>query len=246
MPRRRGWLAHDVVGRETPGQGGAALSESSVITGMTRPRPRVDRLRIVLDDATELELAEELVLEAGLAEGLRVSRVLLEELERRDEGYQARDAALRLLSHRARSARELARRLARKGFPETVVAATVAAMQERGYLDDEAYAAAFVRDRLRLRPRGRRRLAAELRARGVAPGTADRAIEETFEEADVSEPELAAQAAAAWAARNAVPGPGEDRDVRLKARRRLYGYLSRRGFDPDAVRRAVSGVFPDN
>lgn len=216
------------------------------IQKIRRPRPAVDRLRLVLDDGLELDLAEELVLEAGLHEGDAVDRALLVELEARDEVFRARDAALNLLAHRARSTRELERRLARKGFSGDAIQRTIVAMEERGYLDDDAFAAAFVRDRLRFRPRGRRRLRAELRAKGVAPATAEAAVERTFEEAEVSESELAVRAAEAWAARNTLPDPDDDRETRQRARQRLYGYLSRRGFTPDAVREAMASVLRDD
>lgn len=222
------------------------MSQRPTIQKIRRPRPRVDRLRLVLDDGAELDLAEELILEAGLREGEAVDRALLVELEARDEVFRARDAALNLLAHRARSTRELERRLARKGFSEDAVQRTIAAMEERGYLDDAAFAAAFVRDRLRLRPRGRRRLNAELRAKGVPPGTAEEAVERTFDEAEVSEAQLAVRAAEAWAARNTVPDADQDRDARQRARQRLYGYLSRRGFAPDAVREAMASVLEDD
>jgi SOS response regulatory protein OraA/RecX len=35
----------------------------------------------------------------------------------------------------------------------------------------------------------------------------------------------------------------EGSDAKLKARRRLYAYLARRGFLPDAIRAAVADVF---
>ena len=51
---------------------------------------------------------------------------------------------------------------------------------------------------------------------------------------DVSELELARAAVAKWARRS-----GEDRE---KARRRLYGFLSRRGFGGDTVRQVMEEI----
>ncbi|HSH44921.1 MAG TPA: RecX family transcriptional regulator, partial [Longimicrobiales bacterium] len=123
----------------------------------------------------------------------------------------------------------------------------VAWLDERGYLDDDAFAQAFVRDRLRLRPRGRLGLIRELRRKGVDEDVAERAVGDVMAEEDVDERTLAAEAAEAWARKNrrVLRRAGRSREDRLRANRRLYGHLARRGFAPDAVRAAIDGVLGD-
>ena len=111
-------------------------------------------------------------------------------------------------------------------------------------MDDAAVAAALVRERLRHRPRGEARLIAELREKGVAPDVAHETIARVFEAEEVSDTALAREAAAAWLARQnpavrealGSQAHGPERD---KARRRLYGYLARRGFRGDALTEAM-------
>lgn len=213
------------------------------------PHPRLERARIHVDDddRPRLELALDLLLRAGLAVGDTVDDARLAQLEREDEVYRARDAALRLLSHRPRSVSELRQRLERRDIAAPAVESTMAWLDERGYLDDRAFAEAFVRDRLRLRPRGRRGLIQELRRKGVDPETAEHATTAVLTEEAVDEVELAADAARAWARKNAstVTGAARSGEDRQRARRRLYGHLGRRGFDPAAVRSAVDAVLGD-
>lgn len=214
-----------------------------------RQHPRRERVRIYVegDDAPRAELALDLVLRSGLAPGDELSQGRLAALEQEDEGYRARDAALNLLSHRARSRAELRCRLARKEISQPVIDQTVAWLDERGYLDDEAFAEAFVRDRLRLRPRGRVGLIRELRRKGVDEDTASGAVERVMKDEEVDEHGLAADAAEAWVRRNrrVLRRAGRSREDRQKASRRLYGHLARRGFAPDAVRAAMDGVLGD-
>ena len=153
-----------------------------------------------------------------------------------DGSGKARDAALSLLSHRARSAAELTRRLRRKGFDGEVAEETVGRLGELGMVDDAAFAESFVRDRVRLRPQGKRRLASELRARGVDAETASAAIGEVMEGENATELDLARAAAA-----RGKPRPGEDP---ARARRRLHGFLARRGFGGDAVRAVLREKLP--
>jgi regulatory protein len=237
---------HDFAGGAMKGQAHEDLDMPRI--AKLQRLPRSGRVQVVLDDGRTWTLAEELVLEAGLHAQDAVDPALLADLERRDEPYRARDAALALLSYRARSTAELRRRLLQKGFGPDIADRCVDEMRARGYLDDGAFAEAFVRDRLRLRPRGRRRLVAELRAKGVEPDTAAGAVARALEEAGATEQDLALEAARAGAARHrgtvrgAAPGPR----ARSRARRSLYGYLGRRGFAPDAVHTALRDVFRED
>ncbi|HEU4557565.1 MAG TPA: regulatory protein RecX [Longimicrobium sp.] len=201
------------------------------ITAIQPQKLRADRVNVHVDGEFRLELAAEFVVTEHLHVGDEVDEARLAALEEKDSAWKARDAALSLLSHRARSQTELKRRLKRKGFEEETADATVARLSDLGVVDDAAFAESFVRDRVRLRPHGKRRLAAELRANGVDADTARAAIDDVMEREDASEAELARAAAARWKTR-----PGEEPG---KARRRLQGFLARRGFGGEVVRQVV-------
>jgi regulatory protein len=202
------------------------------ITALQPHARNPERVHVHVDGQPRLTLSAELVLTLGVRLGDEVDEARLEELERRDQPWRAREAALTLLSYRPRSAEELRRRLARKGFDAEVVEECVEALGNVGVVDDAAFAETFVRDRVRLRPQGARRMRQELRAKGVDAETASAAIAEVMEVEDASEVDLARAAAARW-----KPRPGEERD---RARRRLHGFLARRGFGGDAVRTVLA------
>jgi regulatory protein len=201
------------------------------ITAIQPQKLRADRVNVHVDGEFRLALAAELVVTEHLHVGDEIDDARLKALEAGDHGWKARDAALSLLSHRARSATELKRRLKRKGFEAETADSAVERMEELGMVNDASFAESFVRDRVRLRPHGRRRMKAELRAKGVDEATARAAIDEVMEREDASETELARAAAARW-----KPRAGEEPD---RARRRLQGFLARRGFGGEAVRQVV-------
>lgn len=204
------------------------------ITALDPQISRPDRVNLHLDGEFRMALAADVVFAEHLHVGDDLSDERLAEVVRNDQAWRAREAALVLLSYRARSAAELRRRLAEKGFPADVAEACVAALVEKGVVDDSAFAEVFIRDRVRMRPHGRRRLASELRAKGVDRGTALSAIDAVMEREETGDLELARRAAAKW-----HPHAGEDP---RKARRRLHGFLARRGFDPDAVHTVMDEV----
>ncbi|HSU17903.1 regulatory protein RecX [Longimicrobium sp.] len=201
------------------------------ITAIEPQKLHPERVNVHVDGAFRLALAAELVVAERVRVGDEVDDERLAALEAKDRGWKARDAALSLLSYRSRSATELTRRLRRKGFEDELAEATVERLGEMGMVDDAAFAESFVRDRVRLRPQGRRRIASELRAKGVDAETARDAIAGVMEREGATELDLARAAAARW-----KPRPGEDP---AHARRRLQGFLARRGFGGDAVREVV-------
>ena len=215
-----------------------------VITRLEPLRPRGLRVRIHLDpprpeDAPPLEVALEAVERLELGVGDSLPRPRLAALQEADAGIRVRDAALNLLSYRARTRTELRRKLREKGFDADRIEACLDRLESQGLVDDAEVAAAHVRDRLRLKPRGRVRLRSELRAKGVARGVADDVVERVLEDEEVTEADLARRAADRWVARQSdatlAALVGDDRDEAQKVRRRLYGWLGRRGFRGQAL-----------
>jgi regulatory protein len=204
------------------------------ITAIKPQRNHAERVNVHVDGEFRFALALELAYGSGLHVGDEITEEQLLKLERKDQRWKAREACLNLLSFRARTATELQRRLREKGYPDEVAEETVAELEKRGLVNDASFAESFVRDRVRLRPRGKRRLVQELRAKGVDADTAREVIGEVMEEEDVSELELAREAASKWS-----PRRGEEP---LRARRRLYGYLARRGFGGEVVRQVMDEV----
>lgn len=194
-----------------------------------------------LDRGEAFEVALEAVQRVGLGVGDALSSERQRELLDVDADVRVREAALNLISYRARGRVELERKLRQKGFVPARVDACVDRLEERGLVDDAAVAAAFVRDRLRHRPKGRVQLTSELRAKGIATEIAEDVVHEVFEEEETTDTALAAEVAEGWVARQspdlleALLSQEWTRE-RERAHRRLRNYLGRRGFRGEALR----------
>jgi regulatory protein len=141
------------------------------------------------------------------------------------------ERALRLLSVRPRSRRELEVRLRGAGFETDEVQAELARLEAVGLVDDEAFARAVVEHELTVRRSGRRAVVSRLASRGVGRDT----IEAALQEQDASAPadaERALELALSRAPRLARVGPEQ-------AFTRLVGFLARRGYDPSVARSAA-------
>jgi regulatory protein len=100
---------------------------------------------------------------------------------------KAQKKAYRLLALRAHSEKELRAKLLAGGFAEKVVAGVIEKCRELGYLNDGNYARQRARELAVNRLAGDRRIAADLRERGIAESIGREAIagvrEELSEEA---------------------------------------------------------------
>ena len=157
---------------------------------------------------------------------------------------RVREAALNLLSYRMRTRSELKRRLRQKDFRPARIDLCLDQLEAKGFLNDEAAAAAFIRDRLRHRPRGKARLSSELRSKGLDADITNRVINDVFENDGTDDLLLARQVAEGWLRRQNQDTVKTLADTahsqsREKVRRRLYGHLTRRGFRGDALRTAI-------
>ncbi len=142
------------------------------------------------------------------------------------DAAKAKAVAYELLARRPWTKKELTERLRRRGAPAAIAAELVAELEVSGYVDDRAFARGWAESRARQRALGRQRIAAELRAKGVAQELIEAALSETFGE--VSE-----EAQALAVARRRLPALLK-RDPR-KAAARLRDHLLRRGFPSEVV-----------
>ncbi len=206
------------------------------VTGLRPSGGDRDRLRVEVDGRREGELPAARAERMGLREGRSLSAEELDRLRSEVHRREAVDAALDYLSYRPRSEAELERKLRGKDFSDDAVRHAVERCRELGYVDDLAFARSHVRDRVRLKPRGVRRLRAELRQKGIDDETAGEAIRRAFREAGVTERELLERAAEKkWEELE-----GEDP---VRERRRFRSYLARRGFPYALIREVESELF---
>ena len=106
-----------------------------------------------------------------------------------DPGIVLMAASAALLGIRARTTHELRTRLAALGYPTDLIEETIERLGVLGYLDDEAYARAWVASRDRARPRGATALRRELLRQGLGRDLADA----TLRERDGMSPRAAAE-----------------------------------------------------
>lgn len=142
--------------------------------------------------------------------------------------------AFKLLGYRQRSQRELGQRLALKGFAQPIADKVVNKLRESNYIDDAALA-----ENLRIQAEETKHLGLMgarqyLRKRGIGSDEANEALE------GYNENEGAASLVRKKYNKTLKNCPPQI------ARRRLIGYLSRRGFSYDTVRKTLEAFFKED
>jgi regulatory protein len=201
-----------------------------------REHPRKPgRYEIVLDGDQKLTVSVELIAELKLKPGRVLSPAELARLEAGARAVACYDKALATLGARARSTADLTRWLKTKEFSDAEIAPVVEKLTALGLLDDREYARSFARSRLApSRGFGPRRVAAELARKGVPRQVVDEILAEHVRERDLESQdaverggdhgETAVEIAAAKKLKSLAKLEPAVR------KRRLYGYLARRGF----------------
>ncbi len=160
------------------------------------------------------------------------------------------EAAAAFLAVRSRSVDETRKRLVHLGYPAGIVEQVLERLVEIGYLDDEAFARAWVESRDRARPRGAVALRRELQRKGVPDDVIARVLEERSEAAtstvagtgdDSIDPDRTAALRLLERRASTLRREADPRRRRQKA----YALLARNGFAPDVCHEVAATVAED-
>lgn len=142
----------------------------------------------------------------------------------------AKRIVFRFLKFRPRSEKEVVDKLADKGFTPGTIDPAMEFFRTKKFLDDQMFARGWITSRLK-KPFGMTRIRRELKQKGIS----DEIINQETPLALLEYDEVAA--AAELAKHRLAKYKGIDK---LKAKRRIYEYLIRRGFGFNTVARVVN------
>lgn len=135
------------------------------------------------------------------------------------------------LARRARTYREMVLYLQRKEYEQDIIDTVMANLEERGFIDDTAYAIDFTTLRLKHKPEGRRAMVRSLMKRGIEQGLISTVLDDIY--ADVDETALAQRILEKRGRR-----PASDTE---KEKRRIASYLERRGISSAIIYSILNG-----
>jgi regulatory protein len=206
------------------------LEQTNKITAIKVQKKNPNRVSVFLDGEFAFGLSR--IVAAWLHIGQELSVEKIASLQAEDTREIAYQQALKFLNFRQRSQAEVERNLKDHQFPEEIVAGVIDRLQNNGLLDDSHFAQAWVENRSEFRPRGKNLLRLELRQRGLQDEVIESAI------LNIDEGELAYQAGLKQARKL--------RDLEWNQfRQKMYGFLSRRGFDYEYISPVIERIWQE-
>lgn len=200
------------------------------ITKIENQKKRAGRKNIYADGAFIAGASDETILRLKLRTGDELTPGILDVLRHTEELFSAKTIALRYLSHRPRTEREIRDKLREKEFSDEDISRTLAELKQAGLVDDREFARMYLRDALAVRPVGKLLARRKLLLLGVAKELVDGILGEFFG-AD-SEKAAALESGRKFLGTH-QRRPGE-RDPRA-LQTRLSAYLARRGYTWDVI-----------
>jgi regulatory protein len=204
------------------------MLRQKTITKIEAQKRRPHRCSVFIDGKFAFGLDEEIVVKFGLKKGQAVNEPTLKKIRLGENENKAKETALRFLSFRRRTEKEIKNKLKQKGFDENTIKRTVEKLEEYDLINDLEFATAWVEERLEYKPRGKKLLKQELWKKGIKKEIIDQVLNESCQNEDKSALELLEKIKNRY--KNLEP---------QVARRRMYGFLLRRGFSYGTAKTAM-------
>ena len=168
----------------------------------------------------------------GLRVGLEIEAEVLQKLVEADAEMRAKSCALELLSDQNYSKSQISYQLRQRGFGPRIVDIILEDLEQLGHIKDENFAKKWVARRQHSKPKGKKMLKHELANQNIDKTTVDRVLAGIH---DAEETNIALQLARKQVKRYQSLAP-------QVAKRRLHGFLLRRGFDYETIQSVIERV----
>lgn len=194
------------------------------ISAIRQQEKRKDRYSIYVDGAYAFSLSQAALLDARLASGQELTGEQVKAYKQLSAEDKVYNNALRYAAMRRRSQWEMEFYLQRKLAPPDLIVQIMAKLSGLGFIDDQAFAQAWVENRHLLRPTSKRKLRQELQAKRVAIEIIDAVLRQD-EVADQDE------------LRQLVVR--KRRQTKYQDDTKLMQYLARQGFGYEDIKQAI-------
>ena len=207
------------------------------ITDMQVQKNHPSRLSIFLDGNFYCGVSEEVAIKHQLKKGTTIDENELKELLHDEELSNAKKYVYTILARRMYSSSEIRKKLKEQGYTDEIIDNVILMMEGYGYLNDKTFAEEWIQSRRQNNPKGKIVLKRELTQKGIEGDIIEEVFNQSFDESQQSEIALDMARRKSRSYRNDDP---------ISARRKLQGYLIRRGFDFETVRNVVDKVLSEH
>ena len=192
---------------------------------------RKNRRSIFLDDGSVFGISEDVFFSIPLHIGDNISDQVFNDILQADSNTKIYNSAIRLLTFRMRSTTEMKDRLKRKKYNEDVIMNVIKNLEIKGYLDDEKFAYAFAKDKVKNKLIGPIALRYEMSPHNLDADLLDKTISSTY---DMYPPkQLINRLINKWKAKDRIK---TDSKIKIK----IINRLKNKGFFWDDIQQVIN------
>jgi regulatory protein len=207
------------------------MVKERVVTKIETQKRNPRRKSVFIDGKFAFGLDQEIFYKSGLKKGDSLSEQQIRKITKEERKKEAKDVALRFLSFQRRTEKQIREKLQKKGFDEKTIKATIDKLKEFDLINDFEFATSWVKDRLAFKPRGKKLLRQELYKKGISKDIIEQVTQDLCQGEDKSALELLKKIKKRY--------KGLEPKV---AKRRMFGFLLRRGFSYETTKKALNQV----
>lgn len=196
------------------------------VTSIQVQKKNKTRYSLFVDNTFLIGISDATLTAINIRKGMTMTRSLLQSVIDHEERFAAREYMIGLLSRRDHSRKELYTKSIRKGFEASYLNDILDELQQKNYINDQAFAEKFVHDKFEFRDWGPYKLRSELAKKGIYGSDADRAIDKVLKKEDIRESmfDLIMKKKSRY--------QREDADKRAK---KIFDFLRRKGYDAGII-----------
>jgi len=198
---------------------------AGTITAISVQKKNPNRLNVEIE--CEFAFGVDRLVGAWLHVGQELTDDQIQEIVAGDTTESAYLAALRFLSYRLRSKKEIVDRLNQKGFTSDQIDQVIVRLEEERMVDDQRFAESWAESRKVFRPRSKNWISRELRSKGIPSPQIEKALSEIGSDAQLAL-SAAQKAHRRWKS-----------DSIDEFRQHCTAFLARRGFTYESIREVL-------
>jgi regulatory protein len=198
-----------------------------IITSVTVQKRNKERYSIFVDDQFLIGIDEQTLLKLDLRKGAEVTPLLFNKIKREEGFFAVKSYLMKLLARRDHARKELLTKASRKDYSRQVILRALDELQEKDYIDDEAFAQKYAADKKHLNNWGPSKIKAYLLKKGIDRTVAEKSATQAFEGEDLTETFIHLVSKRSRHFRKEQNA--------LKRKKKVISYLARKGFRSSSI-----------
>lgn len=202
------------------------------VSGISVQKKNKYRYSVFVDDKFLVGISDSTLTKFNLTKGVLMTPLLLQDIINAENTWKIREYLIGLLSRRDHARSELKAKALKKEYPAQEIESILDELEEKGYINNRAFARKFVHDKFEFNKWGINKIRIELIKKGISESDITLALSE-LDDSEVLE-----------TIRHLVEKNKRKflRADPLKRKKKVFDFLLRKGYDSNSIMKSISSL----